>query len=160
LLAHPNFARMDKTQEDLYEIQYFYNLYVQENRAQEFRKMLLGLAQMAVWPHPPIEEILKFKASELGKIMPVRSQQGFLNYLSYYDGPDAAELKMALAGWAAAPVQGMHIVTPIQINTQLVRPIARDTLLPKNWHTFVDEGAITRVRIRLGLDRLERAEKN
>ncbi len=53
----------------------------------------------------------------------------------------------------------MHVPTPAQIDTQLTQPISSDNSLPKDWRTFVDEGAIQRVRIRFGLDRQERTER-
>ncbi len=159
LLGHPKFARLDRIQEDLYEAQLVSNRYTQENRAPEFRKTLLGLAQFAIWPHPPLENILKLNAAEWTKIVPVRSSQGITEYLAYYDGPGAAELKLALAGWTSGTVPGMHVPTPAQIDTQLTQPISRDNPLPKDWRTFADEGAIQRVRIRFGLDRQERKEK-
>jgi hypothetical protein len=157
LLAHPKFARLDKVQEDLYEVQLISNRYIQENRAPEFRKTLLGLGQLAIWPHPPLESLLKQSASEWTKIVPVRSAQGITEYLAYYDGPGATELKTALAGWMTGTVPGMHVVTPVQINAQLTTSAA--DALPKDWRTLVDEGAILRVRIRFGLDRQERKEK-
>ena len=52
----------------------------------------------------------------------------------------------------------MHMVYPALVYLQLTRPIVRDAPIPDNWRTFVDQGTITRVRTRLGLDRRERME--
>ena len=121
LLAHPKFARISNVQEDIYEVQLPFNFYVQKHRTEEFKKLLLGMAQFAVWPHPPISELLQSDPSDLVKIIPVRNSRGILEYLMYYDGPDAPELKTAIAGWTQAAIQGMHVVSPVQIDFELSR---------------------------------------
>jgi hypothetical protein len=155
LLAHPEFARLSNVQEDIYEIQVPYCFYVQKHRAETFKPLLIGMAQTAIWPYPPLEEFLEGQKS---KILPVRSHRGLLEYLQYYDWPDAKEVKMALAGWTQAAVPGMHVVTPAQVNLQLVRPFPRGAFLNPRWKTFVDEDTVTRVRERLGLTR-QKVEK-
>jgi hypothetical protein len=169
LLAYPRFARLDDIQDELYESQIRYNFYVQKHRGDLFKPLTIGMAQMAIWPHLPIDEYLP--ASQKIKIMPVRNQRGILDYLLYYDGPDAKELKMALAGCTEGAVQGMHILLPSQVNFQLTRPISREerealrqeaSQLPSErvlWRIFVDEDAANRARDRLGLNRAERKEK-
>ena len=158
LLAHPKFARIASINEDLYEIQVPYNFYVQKHRTEEFKNLLLGMAQLAVWPYPPLSELLKSSPSDLVQIIPVRNSRGILEYLMYYDGPDARELKMALTAWTQAALQGMHVVGPAQVDLALSRQITRDTPIPPNWRTFVDEETATRVRDRLGLNRSEKSQ--
>ena len=97
LLAHPKFARINNVLEDLYEVQIPFNFYVQKHRTEEFKKLLLGLAQMAVWPHPPIDELLQSDPADLVKIIPVRNARSVFEYLMYYDGPNAPELKFGIS---------------------------------------------------------------
>lgn len=157
LLSHPRFARLGNVQEDLYDIQIPFNFYVQKHRGEVFKPMLLGIAQMAAWPYPPYDELLN--SSQKVKIMPVRNHRGILDSLLYYDGPDALELKSALAAWTQPTIQGLHILTPVQFYGQLTRTIPRDTAVSERWRTFVDADTANRVRDRLGLNRAEKTEK-
>ncbi len=143
LLAHPDFSQLLNVQDDLYEAQHNFNMYVQKNRTEEFKKLFLGMAQMAAWPHPPVEELLKTNASELVKIMPVRSHRGVLDTLLYYDGPDAQGLKLALAGFTQGAVPMLHVVYPALVNLQLARPIARNEERPERWGPPSEGATIT-----------------
>ncbi len=155
LLSYPRFARLSNVQEDMYETQQYYNKYVQKYREEIFRPLLIGVAQMAVWPYPPLDNILD--SSQRLKVMPVRNHRGILDYVMFYNGPNALELKMALAAWQQATSLGMHITSPLGINSQLTGTLARDATPPFAWTTFVDADAANRVRDRLGLNRTERS---
>jgi hypothetical protein len=119
--------------------------------------LTLGMAQLASWPYPSYDGLLA--TSQKVKIMPVRNNRGILDYLLYYDGPRAAELKMLLTGWAEGAIQAMHFVVPAQVNFQLTRPLARNEEIPSDWRVFVDKDTVNRVRDRLGLNRGEKKEK-
>ena len=75
------------------------------------------------------------------------------------DGPNALELKMALAGWSQGAIQGMHVLSPAQVYFELTRKMGSETQLPPQWRTFVDKNEANHVRERLGLNRAEKAEK-
>jgi len=157
LLAYPDFARLPTVQEDLYESQLNYNFYVQKHRTEVFKPLLIGLAQTAIWPNPPLDELLT--SGQKIKIMPVRNHKGMLDNLLYYDGPNPLDLKMAIAGWAQGAVQGMHVLCPAQVYFELTRKMGSETQLPPQWRTFVDKDTANHVRERLGLNRAEKAEK-
>ena len=89
LVSPPKIRRINNVLEDLYEVQIPFNFYVQKHRTEEFKKLLLGMAQMAVWPHPPIGELLQSDPADLIKIIPVRNARSVFEYLMYYDGPNA-----------------------------------------------------------------------
>lgn len=157
LLAKPGFARLANVQEDAYEIQIPYNIYVQKHRGEVFEPLLIGMAQLATWPHPTLEKLLT--SSQRAKIMPVRNHRGLLDYLLYYESPNALGLKMALVGITGGPMPSLQVVTPTQVYYQLTRHLTRGDPLPKSWRTFVDEDTVSRVRDRLGLNRAEKTEK-
>ena len=157
LLANPKFARLMNLQEDFYEIQISHNFYVQKHRIEVFRPTFIGVAQMPLWPNLPLEQMLT--PSQKIKIMPVRNHRGILDYIIYYDGPQAAELKLALAGWTQASGHGMRLVNPVQVDFMLTFASRHDAVVTPPWRSFVNDATVMQVRQRMGLDRTEATEK-
>jgi hypothetical protein len=165
LLAHPRFARLDDVQDELYEAQIRYNFYVQKHRGDVFKPLTIGMAQLASWPYPSFDKLLD--SSQKVKITPMRNHRGVLDYLLYYDGPRAGDLKMALTGWMESAIQSMHFVVPAHVNFQLSRPLAREEDVPdhdltpekRQWRVLEDNETVNRVRDRLGLNRSEKKER-
>jgi hypothetical protein len=181
-LAHPKFAQNSLVLEDLYETQIRYNFYVQKHRSEVFKPVTMGLAQLATWPYPPFFD--RLTVSQKVKILPVRNHRGILDYLLFFDGPHAEELKIALTAWTQGSIQAMHgvlpsevqsqlvsgavamglggtdLVLPTQVRFQLTRAIARDTTVAADsqWRVLVDATTAYRVRDRLGLNRSEKKE--
>jgi hypothetical protein len=156
-LAHPLMARLSDVQEDVYEKEFFNMRYVQKHRSEVFTPVLTGLAQLAAWPYPPYDDLLD--PGQKNKIVPVRDAHGFLEYLAFYDGPNARELKMALTAFSDGAQIGPHFVHPTEIIYQLTFPIERGKANPPQYRTIVDETTVRRVRERIGWYRLERKEK-
>src|SRR5205807_281820 len=87
-LRYPRFAGLSSAQEDVYEAMLRYVRLSQKHRPEAMRAIMLGMAQMSVWPHPNWEQWRWIDAGQKQQIVSnrlIRVTRGPLELVAYYD---------------------------------------------------------------------------
>jgi hypothetical protein len=158
LVRHPQFANLSNIQEDFYELQLKHLRLAQTQRGRELKAAIMGVAQSALWPPLPLDDMLT--ANEKNRILEIRTVQGLLEWARGYDMPQRDEVSRFLLGWTqAAGVPGAGtprlFLFPGQDNWTLMTLTSRSTALQPGWRHFMSDDNIYLVKTRLGLIRSE-----
>lgn len=152
MLANPGFASQPLVQEDLYETLLKSIKLTQRQRTSVLRPVFEGIAQLAVWPHVPLDPLLT--ANEKQRIFPVRTARGSLEWIQAPRLPDRdlAATRLFLSVFPAAPAGYPALLqSPSVWNHMLVRSRFRDDPVPPGWKPLLEEENIESVRQRLGV---------
>jgi hypothetical protein len=153
-LQNPKFASQAMVQEDTYEFLLKSVRLTQRERAGTFRPLVAAAAQMAVWPHPPIEQMLT--PSEKVRVVPIRSVRGILDWIQIPNLPeqDLEQTRLFLAVWPAAPAGYPALLqSPPAWNLMLTRTRMRYEPAPEGWTHLLKEENVQTVRERLGVNK-------
>jgi hypothetical protein len=158
LVRHPQFANQSNIQEDFYELQLKQLRLVQNQRGRELKAAIIGVAQAALWPSVPLDDLLS--SGEKNRILEVRNVQGLLDWARAYDVPQRDEVSRFLLGWtqaAGAQAAGAPrlFLFPGQDNWTLVALTHRSAPLHPGWRFLVSNDNIYMVKTRLGLIKSE-----
>jgi hypothetical protein len=154
MLQHPRFGQNSLTQEDTYEYQLKHLRLTQSQRSTTLRPVMMGMAQLAIWPHPPFHELLT--PSDRVRIIPIRQVRGPLDWIQIADLPerDLDITRLFLATWPRATAGYPAILEPPAAQAQEgVRYAFRNSPLPSGWKYFITEDSVQIIRDRLGLNR-------
>jgi hypothetical protein len=143
------FAEQSTIQEDAYDLQLKHVRLMQKQYPALYRSLATGLAQFAVWPHPPLEDLLD--PSDRNRILPIRSVGGVLDEACMYIVPERDAISQYLLAWSQAAGAPRLFLFPGQDAWTLVTFDFRNRDLSPGWIRTVDDSAINIVRIRLGL---------
>lgn len=153
-LQNPKFASQAMVQEDIYEYLLKSVRLTQRERASIFRPVVTAAAQMAVWPHPPLEQMLT--PSEKVRVLPVRNVRGILDWIQLLKLPekDLDHTRMFLAVWPMAAGGYPALLQPPPVwNHMLTRTQSRFEPLPSGWSYLIDEDNVQTIRERLGVNK-------
>lgn len=154
LLANPQFAANPMVQEDLYEYLLKSMRLTQNQRSSVMRPIFSTVAQMALWPHPPLEQMMT--PAEKVRVFPVRNVRGILDWVQVPGLPedDLPQTRLFLAVWpnAAAGFPALLQAPPLW-NLMLTRTAIRDFEAPPGWRFLISEDNIQTVRDRLGVNK-------
>jgi len=151
-LQNPKFASQPLVQEDTYEYLLKSIKLTQRQRTAALRPIFEGIAQMAIWPHMPLDPLLT--PSDKQRIFPVRTARGILEWIQVPNLPDQdlEKTRLFLAVWpAAAGGYPALLQSPPVWNQMLARFRFRSDSLPAGWSPLIDEYNIESVRQRMGL---------
>jgi hypothetical protein len=149
LLRHPLYASQSSTQEDLYELQIKHQRLARSQRASQIKALTMGLAQLNVWPHPPLDDLLT--AGDKGRIMQIRDVQGPLDWARLYDGPERDDLSRGLLAWTQAAGMPRLFLFPGQEEWTLLALDSRANSMQAGWRHLISDDRILTVKSRLGL---------
>jgi hypothetical protein len=153
-LQNPKFASQPMVQEDVYEFLLKSVRLTQRERAGVFRPVVTAAAQMAIWPHPPLDALLT--PSEKVRIIPIRNVRGVLDWIQAPKLPeqDLEQTRLFLAVWPTAPAGYPALVqSPPVWNLMLTQTKLRAEPLPEGWTHFIDETNVQAIRDRLGVNK-------
>jgi hypothetical protein len=159
LLANPDFARIDETQEQTYEAQMHYIRLLQGQRDTVLKPLVTVMAQFALRPHMPLYKANTY-SDEQTKIIPIRKVRGPFEMVYLYDQPNLAPLKAAVVELTQGAIRSPLPMPPalktwITSHTFVVvkprGPEQRKTLI--GWRPLITDDVITLVRMRLGITR-------
>lgn len=151
-LQNPNFASQATEQEDVYDFLLKSIKLTQRQRTSVLRPVFEGVAQMAIWPHPPLDLLLS--PSDKQRIFPVRNARGILEWIQAPNLPerDLAQTRLFLAVWPAASAGYPALLqSPSVWNLMLSRSAMRGDPVPAGWRPLLDEANIEAARQRVGL---------
>jgi hypothetical protein len=154
-LRYPNYARSGAPQDDIYEAMLKYVRLSQKQRPELFRAVMLGAAQLAVWPYPNWEQWRWIDSNQRAKIVTVRVARGPLELVAVYDGPEAEAIRDYWAGMtgAAGKLAQLGFTPPVPMSEfALAGSIdRRPEQPPTHWRYLIDADTIRSVRDRYGL---------
>ena len=151
-LQNPKFANQPLVQEDTYEYLLKSLKLTQRQRTGVLRPVFEGIAQMAIWPHMPLDPLLT--PSDKQRIFPVRTARGVLEWIQVPKLPeeDLEKTRLFLAVWpAAAAGYPALLQSPPVWNQMLTRTRFRSEPVPAGWAHLLDENNIEAVRQRMNL---------
>src|SRR5205814_898337 len=114
-----------------------------------YRSLTTGLAQLSVWPHAPLDDLLD--AADKNRILPIRTVRGRLDAARIYDVKDRDELSRALLAWSQAAGMPRLYLFPNQEQWLLVAFEMRDRDLQPGWKHLIEDYSIQAVKGRFGL---------
>jgi hypothetical protein len=156
-LRHPRFTEINTVREDAYELSYYYTRIGQQAQAHILQPVLMGMAQLTVWPHPAWEEWRWLDPTQKMQITRMRNARGPIDGIQAYNGPQAAALREFLLQWTlgAEAYKGTVFVPPVVYPDQqlylLTRWASAGQAAPLHWIPFVGEDTKNYVAVRLGL---------
>jgi hypothetical protein len=148
-IRFPKFAEQGTNQEDAYELQLKHLRLMQKQYPVLYRSLATGLAQLAVWPHAPLEDLLD--SSDKTRILPIRNVRGLLDSARVYQGAEQEEFSRFLLAWTQGAGTPRLYVFPGQEDWTLVTFVERDQALRPGWRHLIDSTNIEVVKGRLGL---------
>jgi len=153
LLSYPDFRNDSTTIEQTYEFQRKFNSLFRDEQAGLIRKLSIGLNQMAIWPHPPLDELLL--ASEKNRRIAMACLRTPFEVTYLYDLPPRQEeaIKRGVLAWTQA-AKGPLAMLPMP--GQQSRMLAAFSLLPPQatgWKPLISQSTIEIVLGRYGITR-------
>jgi hypothetical protein len=149
LARHPEFAQQSTLQEDFYELQLKHLRLAQNQRSSQIKALVLGLAQTAMWPPAPLDDLLS--ASDKARILPIRNVQGLLDWTRVYDIEERDEVSRFLLAWSQATHPARLFLFPGQEDWTLMTLAHRGDPVPAGWRLLLPDDTIRNVKTRLGL---------
>jgi hypothetical protein len=155
-LRLPKFFPMNFVQDDVYESMLKYLQLSQKQNPRLFRNLLLGMAQMSVWPHPDWKEWKWIDSAQWEKITPaVRITQGPLETVAMYSGP---EIEKVREDWTAL-TEGAKLMGQVGFAPPVALPSyalagsiwERRAEPPVMWRYLIDVTTANGLRERFGL---------
>jgi hypothetical protein len=162
-LRYPHFADNTSVQDDIYEPMVRYLRLTQVHNPDLFRALLLGMAQMSVWPHPNWVDWGWIDTKS--KIVTVRVARGPLESVAYYAGPEVDQVRdyWFAVTFAAGKLGQLGFAPPVPLPGQASYVLAGSVprynpMPPPGWRYLIEPSVVTGVRQRFGLVRAPAAE--
>jgi hypothetical protein len=153
----PDYAKQPLNQEDAWELQWRYIRLVQTQRTPTMKALALGAAQLAVWPHVPLDDLLE--SGQRSRILPIRNVEGPLEWARVWRHPDKEDAGRALLALTQTAGVPRPFLFPGQNTWTYTTLVSRQESLPPGWSLLIDDNNIRAVKTRLGLIKIEEPEQ-
>lgn len=151
MLSHPHFRNDTNNLEEIYEYQRKHNGVFRDDQAGLLRRISLGLNQMAIWPHPPLDDLLQ--PNQKNRRIAISWLRSPFEATYVYEVPPREEeaVKRSVCAWLQA-AKGPAAMLPIP--GEQSRMLTVYSLLPpanSSWRPMIPDNVIINVLSRYGM---------